>query len=96
MSTSYGLHCKPCDSFSGDGMQYYAYRALSDLARISPLIKQIREKDRQGYIDMTFLGWQDRYDGSPLFDWLHEHAGHKMEIYDEYGRVEPLEDEAIS
>lgn len=92
MSTDYGLHCKPCDSRSGAGTSW-ATKQLSGLARLSPDIKALAEKDISRALDIQpdFI-WQpyddeDRY----LIDWLVKHAGHEMELYNLYGQYIPLE-----
>lgn len=89
MGTEWGLRCKQCDSDTGAELNR-GQMVLSDLARMSPLIKQIRQMDSTGYVEMSLLGgW---YGNKVfIFDWLTEHAGHEMELLNEYGDIRPLE-----
>lgn len=83
MSTYYGLHCKPCNSFSGCGTNY-ATDQLKALSALSYDIKELYNKDITGALNITTeFSWHEH--NKNLIDWLVEHASHEMEIYDEYG-----------
>lgn len=96
MSTYWGLHCKPCDSHTGAGKNHGEV-VLSDFARMSLLLRQLWKMDSQGYLELDILGhfeMETGYDGT-FIGWLIEHAGHTMELYNEYGEYEPLRPERI-
>jgi hypothetical protein len=89
LSTYYGLHCKPCNSFSGCGTNY-AIDQLKALALLSPDIKALYDKDTTGALIITTeFSWHER--DKDLIDWLVKHANHNMEIYNEYGENIPFE-----
>ena len=94
MSTYWGLHCKPCDSHTGTGKNHGEV-VLSDFARMSLLLRQLRRMDSQGYLEIEILGGFDGDDEISLIDWLIEHAGHTMELYNEYGHSVPLENSSL-
>ena len=87
MSREWGYRCKSCDSESVCEINH-GELLLRSLVKVYPHIKAIQDNDKSGYIQISILGyaWID------LVSWLDEHAGHEIELIDEYGKCEPLEE----
>lgn len=97
MSTYWGFHCKTClqdDVERGEYDYTGAYSetwanhgedALRTVAKLTPHLAVIRETDTGGWIQVEMLGY-----GSAPISWVMEHAGHDIELHNEYGKVEPL------
>lgn len=54
-----------------------------------PLIQQIEEQDKSGYIEVHIMAHD--YCDSEVWDFLRDHYAHGIELCNEYGNAEPLE-----
>lgn len=89
MSKEWGLHCKGCDRYSVCEINHGEH-ILRSMVKVYPHIKAAQQADDSGYLEVSIMGHQHLADD--IFNWLSEHGEHVLELIDEYGRVEPLEE----
>jgi hypothetical protein len=89
MSTYWGYRCKQ-DGIISDTWFNHGEQILRCYAECWPLIRQISEKDKCGYIEVTIMA--HAHVNSEIFEFLHDHYEHGVELYNEYDRSEPLEE----
>lgn len=93
MSREWGLHCKTCDSCSVNDFNH-GERLLRSVVKGYPHIKALRDAIEGGYLDVSIMGYSSISD--ELFTWLAEHHAHELELRDEYGDCESLEEPLVS
>jgi hypothetical protein len=89
MSTDYGFRCKQDGAVSESWFQS-GERILRSLNTLWPAIKQLKEQDESGYLDVTIMGHS--YDEEDVWAFLSEHHAHGLEIRSEYGDIIPIEE----
>lgn len=89
MSREWGLHCKTCDACSVNDFNH-GESLLRTMVKVFPHIKTAQDVDTYGYLNVTIAGYG--YLSGDFFEWLEEHAKHDLELEDEYGHREPLEE----
>lgn len=96
MSTYWGFHCKTCpqtemeheDDFRSAYSEHWmnhGEHVLRAIARLTPHFVAIQEGDDTGYIEMSVMAY-----GYAPISWVIEHAGHDIELHNEYGKTEPI------
>jgi hypothetical protein len=85
VSKSWGYQCRTCDERSGS-IYNHGQNILRGLAKAAPHIKAAFEADDSGYLEISALS----DNGNAIF-FLREHGGHDLELFSEYGDIEPLD-----
>lgn len=89
MSTYWGYHCKRDDTYT-DTWFNHGEHILRSYARCWPLLKQVFEQDTSGYIEVHTMAHE--YADYTLQQFLWNHFDHEIELYNEYGATEPIEE----
>lgn len=89
MSHEWGYICKRDGAILEPNFNH-GERMLSVLVSLCPLIKQLKEADTTGIIDMSLRGHS--WHSEEIWIYLTEHAEHGLELIDEYGKIEPLKE----
>lgn len=87
MSTYWGLHCKTCNVLSGHDLNH-GEEIIRGLVRATPHIKAALDADKSGYLEFSIMG-HGYSDIMQFAVW--DHAGHDLELNNEYGENEPIE-----
>ena len=97
MSTYWGLRCKDDGAKSGTGGRNESGREMvRRVAAIAPQCRALLDAVTAADIETDFgmclhaWWWDDTTSDDPLFYWLAQHAGHALELVNEYGQAEPL------
>lgn len=91
MSRYWGYRCKQ-DGATSDAWFNHGERILRSCVTCWPLIRQIGEQDTSQYIEVHIMGHLG--EEGEVWSFLSEHYGHGLELCDEYGNVEPLEQQS--
>ncbi len=89
MSTYWGYRCTK-DGATSDEWFNHGEHILRSLAKSWPLIKQLKEQDKTGYIDVSVMAHD--YHAHEIWEFLYEHHEHGIELHNEYGNTEPLQE----
>lgn len=89
MSREWGLHCKTCDVSSVCEINHGEH-ILRSLVKAYPHIKAAQEADDSGYLVVSIMAHDWLADD--IFSYLSNHHEHDLELIDEYGQLEPLEE----
>ena len=89
MSTYWDFHCKTCDrqTIDFDGLNH-GQHILRSIWRLREHINAIYEQDKSGYLEVHIMA----YGVGDLWSFLSEHKDHEVELLDEYGGTEPIEE----
>lgn len=89
MGTEWGLRCKTCDALSPDEF-LRGEHMLRSMVKAYPHIKAVKEADKSSYLEISIMGYG--WCSDAFFSWLAHHYTHDLELQNEYGQREPLED----
>ena len=87
MSTYWGYRCTKDGAVSAQWFNRGEH-ILRSCVRCYPLIRQIWVMDDTGYIEVGIMA--HAHAEIELFAFLRDHYEHGLELYNEYGRSEPL------
>lgn len=92
MSTYWDLHCKTCNAVpaESDGFNR-GQHILRSIYRLRDHILAIDEQDKSGYLNVEVMG---HVSNGELWVFLREHYDHEMDLLNEYGGTEPIEEPA--
>lgn len=90
MSTYWSLHCKQCDLVSIDDGINHGQHILRSIHALREPIVAIYTQDKSDYLSIEVMG---HYNASDIWAFLVEHQGHEMDLKNEYGGIEPIEEE---
>ena len=90
MSCDWGYRCKK-DGAETETWFNHGETILRSIVECYPLIEQLQEKDKSGFLEVHILGhaWVE----GELWDFLREHLEHGIELLNEYGESAPLKEE---
>lgn len=86
MSTYWGFHCKSCDDHSYTWMNH-GEDELRAIAAVAPQLADLQRAYTGSYLE---LGWLGGYEWPLPPQWVVDHVGHEIELFNEYGHVEPI------
>lgn len=89
MSCAWGFRCKK-DGTETDTCFNHGEHILRSIATCWPLIQQLWDTDQSGYIEVGIMGHS--YMEAELWEFLQKHFEHGLELCDEYGGIQPLEE----
>ena len=90
MSTYWSLHCKQCDLVSTDDGINHGGHILRSIYALRDHIVAIETQDKSNYLSVEIMGHHGTMD---IWSFLKEHYDHEMDLKNEYGDTEPIEEE---
>ncbi len=89
MSKDWGYRCCQ-DGEVSETWFNHGEHILRSIARCWPHIRQVLETDDTGYIEIDIMAHS--YESSEIWHFLWQHYEHGIELRNEYGGTEPLEE----